>query len=195
MSWLPCLMLPMTSHDHSSTSDSIWGHLSLAHCSRGGSCLSTQSAEGKPSQAVEHTAPRRWTRGLTAQDRPTVTESQMASPEGKEPRYEVAETSEHSRTPVRPAAHLALIPSFPSEAREVKEQAKQVRASPLASAGERCWLAAWTQRCTLRGGCAMVKPLEEGEISCLSSLPFTSDKGLLFILISETLYLIGGQLP
>lgn len=53
--------------------------------------------------------------GLTAQDRPTVTESQMASPEGKEPpRYEVAETSEHSSTPVRrECAHLALIPSFP----------------------------------------------------------------------------------
>ena len=120
-------------------SDSIWGHLSLTHFSRGSSCLSTVNwGQIQPGHGARSS--QRWTQSWQRRTSPlSPSHRWLALKERSSRVMRWAVTSEHPNTSIhRACAHLVLIPSlpFPWRGECVKEQSKQVRPSCKQARGE-----------------------------------------------------------
>lgn len=149
-------MLPTFLMTNPFPSDSIWGHLSLTHFSRGSSCLSTVNwGQTQPGHGARSS--QRWTQSWQHRTSPVSPSHRWLALKERSSRVmRWAVTSEHPNTSIHHAcAHLALIPSlpFPWRGECVKEQSNRWGLAQASKRG-RCWVAGWTQWCKLRGGCS-----------------------------------------
>lgn len=132
-------MLPTFLMTNPFPSDSIWGHLSLTHFSRGSSYLSTVNwGQTQPGHGARSS--QRWTQSWQHRISPVSPSHRWLALKERSSRVmRWAVTSEHPNTSIHHAcAHLALIPSlpFPWRGECVKEQSNRWGLPASKQAGE-----------------------------------------------------------